>query len=78
MVCVDPMTEVQDRRYVKVPKGHVWLQGDNHRHSTDSRKYGPLPMGLIKGKVVWRLYPDTEKVQNGLKMAQEELLIKSA
>ena len=24
-----------------VPRGHVWLLGDNVAHSTDSRNYGP-------------------------------------
>lgn len=39
-------------KWVKVPKGHVWLAGDNMSNSTDSRTYGPVPLSLIKGKVV--------------------------
>ncbi|KAE8679067.1 mitochondrial inner membrane protease subunit 1-like isoform X2 [Hibiscus syriacus] len=35
----------------KVPKGHVWIQGDNLYVSRDSRHFGPLPYGLIEGKV---------------------------
>ncbi|KAJ3014292.1 UNVERIFIED_CONTAM: hypothetical protein HDU68_000350 [Siphonaria sp. JEL0065] len=42
---------------VKIPQGHVWLQGDNLNHSIDSRTYGPLPMGLLKGKVLCKLWP---------------------
>lgn len=38
--------------YVRVPKGYVWLAGDNMSNSTDSRQYGPVPLGLIKGKVI--------------------------
>ncbi|XP_058755038.1 mitochondrial ATP-independent inner membrane protease subunit 1a-like [Vicia villosa] len=34
-----------------VPKGHVWIQGDNIYASFDSRHFGPVPYGLIKGKV---------------------------
>ena len=34
-----------------IPPGHVWLAGDNSQNSTDSRTYGPVPIGLIKGKV---------------------------
>lgn len=41
--------------YIKVPKGHVWLVGDNLSNSTDSRTYGPVPIGIIKGKVLCRV-----------------------
>ncbi|XP_061670286.1 mitochondrial inner membrane protease subunit 1 isoform X6 [Syngnathoides biaculeatus] len=34
-----------------VPKGHVWLEGDNLGNSTDSRSYGPVPYALIRGRV---------------------------
>lgn len=40
-----------------VPKGHVWLEGDNRDNSTDSRDYGPVPFGLIRGRVVTKLWP---------------------
>ncbi|SCU89305.1 LAMI_0D13080g1_1 [Lachancea mirantina] len=38
--------------FIKVPKGHVWVTGDNLSQSLDSRTYNSLPMGLIKGKIV--------------------------
>uniref|UniRef100_A0A4W5N872 Peptidase S26 domain-containing protein n=1 Tax=Hucho hucho TaxID=62062 RepID=A0A4W5N872_9TELE len=34
-----------------VPKGHVWLEGDNLSNSADSRSYGPVPYALIRGRV---------------------------
>ncbi|KAH9613482.1 hypothetical protein KSS87_014016, partial [Heliosperma pusillum] len=37
-----------------VPKGHVWIQGNNIYDSTDSRAFGPVPYGLLYGKVFWR------------------------
>jgi len=40
-----------------VPRGQVWLQGDNKYNSTDSRDFGSLPMGLIIGRVVLRVWP---------------------
>lgn len=40
---------------VIIPKGHVWLVGDNPNASHDSRMYGPVPIGLLKGKVIWKL-----------------------
>ncbi|XP_062513441.1 mitochondrial inner membrane protease subunit 1-like [Corticium candelabrum] len=48
-------TRWKDRKYV--PKGHVWLEGDNKSESIDSRKYGSLPIGLIQGRVVFRVWP---------------------
>lgn len=37
---------------LQVPRGHVWLQGDNLLHSLDSRVYGPVPLALVRGKVM--------------------------
>ncbi|XP_074223320.1 mitochondrial inner membrane protease subunit 2 isoform X15 [Camelus bactrianus] len=28
-------------RYVKVPRGHIWVEGDHHGHSFDSNSFGP-------------------------------------
>eukprot|EP00891_Asterochloris_glomerata_P005047 jgi/Astpho2/5047/e_gw1.00071.72.1_t len=44
-------------RTVKVPTGHVWLQGDNTLNSTDSRHYGPVPYALLEGRVFLRVWP---------------------
>lgn len=42
---------------VVVPRGHVWIEGDNSGNSSDSRHYGPIPQGLIQSRVLLRLYP---------------------
>ncbi|XP_004294186.1 PREDICTED: mitochondrial inner membrane protease subunit 1-like [Fragaria vesca subsp. vesca] len=52
----DPQRIVQHDRIV-VPKGHVWIQGDNTYASLDSRSYGPVPYGLIQGRVFFRVWP---------------------
>ena len=33
-----------------VPPGTVWLVGDHRDHSADSRVFGPVPVGRIKGR----------------------------
>lgn len=40
---------------IQVPEGHCWVIGDNMEWSRDSRLFGPLPLALVKGKVlgVW-------------------------
>jgi signal peptidase I len=40
---------------LQVPRGHVWLLGDNPSNSNDSRYYGPVSEGLIQGRVVIKL-----------------------
>ncbi|XP_045888060.1 mitochondrial inner membrane protease subunit 1 isoform X2 [Micropterus dolomieu] len=45
------------KTHTYVPKGHVWLEGDNLRNSTDSRSYGPIPYALIRGRVCLKLWP---------------------
>ncbi|KAK6270257.1 hypothetical protein POUND7_007362 [Theobroma cacao] len=51
---LDP-TRSHSSRSLVVPKGHVWIQGDNLYASNDSRHFGPVPYGLIKGKVLLRV-----------------------
>eukprot|EP00747_Dinoflagellata_sp_TGD_P167036 gnl/TRDRNA2_/TRDRNA2_190777_c0_seq1.p1 gnl/TRDRNA2_/TRDRNA2_190777_c0~~gnl/TRDRNA2_/TRDRNA2_190777_c0_seq1.p1 ORF type:complete len:184 (-),score=26.27 gnl/TRDRNA2_/TRDRNA2_190777_c0_seq1:37-588(-) len=50
-------THPSDDREVTVPRGHVWLEGDNSAVSQDSRHYGPVPVGLLQGKVCAKLWP---------------------
>jgi inner membrane protease subunit 1 len=47
---------------IQVPQGHCWVVGDNLPDSLDSRLYGPVPMALIKGKVVARVFPWRERM----------------
>lgn len=42
---------------VKVPEGHCWVEGDNAECSMDSRSFGPIPMGLIQGRVSHIVWP---------------------
>ncbi|KAG5940149.1 hypothetical protein E4U59_002625 [Claviceps monticola] len=50
-----------DDQMVQVPQGHCWVVGDNLLASRDSRTFGPLPLALVQGKVVGRLFPWGER-----------------
>ena len=45
----------QQPKTITVPTGHVWLSGDNLANSTDSRNYGPVPLGCLRGKILMRV-----------------------
>jgi len=42
---------------VKIPSGHLWVEGDNFNVSRDSIKYGPINVGLVFGKATHILWP---------------------
>uniref|UniRef100_A0ACD6A1S8 Uncharacterized protein n=2 Tax=Avena sativa TaxID=4498 RepID=A0ACD6A1S8_AVESA len=41
----------------KIPEGHCWVEGDNGSVSWDSRCYGPVPLGLVQGRVTHVVWP---------------------
>jgi signal peptidase I len=41
------------RMHYVVPPGHVFAMGDNRSNSSDSRTWGPVPLGHIKGKALF-------------------------
>uniref|UniRef100_A0ACD5W8U6 Uncharacterized protein n=1 Tax=Avena sativa TaxID=4498 RepID=A0ACD5W8U6_AVESA len=53
---VDPGNS-DDSKTVVVPKGHIWVQGDNIYASRDSRQFGPVPYGLVNGRICCRILP---------------------
>ncbi|KAF9270413.1 LexA/Signal peptidase [Marasmius fiardii PR-910] len=57
-ICVDPTGEkAPSTEHVVVPKGHIWISGDNAAYSRDSREYGPVPMALVHGRLYARVWP---------------------
>ncbi|KAE9050867.1 hypothetical protein PR001_g1991 [Phytophthora rubi] len=59
-VCVRPRVSSSDVEFHKIPRGHVWLEGDNKHDSHDSRYYGPVPYSMLQGRVVMRIWPLTQ------------------
>ncbi|XP_021050197.1 mitochondrial inner membrane protease subunit 1 isoform X1 [Mus pahari] len=55
ILSTSPSDVFKSRSYV--PTGHVWLEGDNLQNSTDSRYYGPIPYGLIRGRIFFKIWP---------------------
>ncbi|CAL1399717.1 unnamed protein product [Linum trigynum] len=53
---LDPHNSDEVRSTV-VPRGHVWIQGDNIYNSKDSRDFGPVPYALVEAKLLWRVWP---------------------
>jgi signal peptidase I len=46
-----------DREPFTVPEGHYYVMGDNTNESLDSRAWGFVPFGNIKGRVLCVWYP---------------------
>jgi signal peptidase I len=42
---------------VRVPEGTVFVLGDNRGDSVDSRRFGPVPVDQIEGRVVAKVWP---------------------
>jgi signal peptidase I len=40
-----------------VPRGHVFILGDNRAESRDSRMFGPVPLSEIEGRVLFIYWP---------------------
>ena len=41
---------------VIIPEGRVWVLSANPQHGSDSRDFGPVPLGLVIGKcsaIIW-------------------------
>ncbi|KAJ1732500.1 hypothetical protein LPJ61_002013 [Coemansia biformis] len=53
--CVVPLGRPDS--FVRVPKGHCWVEGDESFHSSDSNSFGPVPLALITARAVTPVWP---------------------
>ncbi|KAM7201732.1 Peptidase S24/S26A/S26B/S26C [Naviculisporaceae sp. PSN 640] len=68
--CDRPPTGME--RMVQIPPGHCWLVGDNMTASRDSRIFGPVPLALVRGKVLAKIHSpfSYEWIKNPLKRVE--------
>ena len=72
---VDLWANDSEKKMLQIPEGHFWALGDNQTESRDSRLYGPLPLGLINGKVIarWWLPWEAKWFTSNVEPASNEL-----
>ncbi|XP_062224708.1 uncharacterized protein LOC133923412 [Phragmites australis] len=58
----------------KIPEGHCWVEGDNAGFSWDSRGYGPVPLGLMYGRVTHVVWPPHRIGQVDRKMPEGRIM----
>jgi type IV secretory pathway protease TraF len=60
---VDPRTPARTlvKRVAESGPGGVTVLGDNPPASTDSRQLGPLPVAAVRGRALYRYFPDDRR-----------------
>jgi signal peptidase I len=53
----DPLPGSQVQFPVKIPKGYIWVMGDNRTQSQDSRWFGPIPVSTVHGQAFFIYWP---------------------
>ena len=48
------------RQLVRVPTGHVWVEGDNGEVSTDSNHFGTVDVHAVQARVAAKVWPLSE------------------
>lgn len=47
----------QHQQLVVVPRGQLWVEGDEGFHSLDSNTYGPIPVALVTARATHIVFP---------------------
>lgn len=66
-------------KVVKIPQGHIWVEGDHVQNSLDSNTFGTIPVGLMTAKATYIVWPpsrwrrlSTDPVRQPIKIAKNE------
>ena len=52
-----PGVTTSDFGPIVVPKGGLWMMGDNRSNSSDSRVFGPIRRNTVVGRAILRVWP---------------------
>jgi len=52
-----PGVTTSDFGPIVVPKGGLWMMGDNRNNSSDSRVFGPIRRDTVVGRAILRVWP---------------------
>ena len=58
----DMPAQCRPQRHYVVPAAHVFAMGDNRDNSSDSRRWGPVPLDNIKGKALFIWWSANEQL----------------
>jgi signal peptidase I len=54
------VVKLRNNNEIVIPKNHYWVEGDNKANSLDSRKFGAISKHLIKGRVMFQIWPKVQ------------------
>jgi len=52
-----PSFDTYSAQCIRVPKGDVFVLGDNRMNSSASNRFGPIPESLVVGRAFIRVWP---------------------
>ena len=55
VVLVSHESRIEIKRVTSIDEDSVFVEGDNHYVSTDSRSYGAVPTSAVIGRTLWRI-----------------------
>ena len=54
---IRPRSNAHHSDVVHLPRGQLWVEGDNEHRSNDSNSFGPVSAALVEARVCFKLWP---------------------